>query len=66
MPSTTPVTERELRDAYKRAGLWRTGMTFERAVTVPAIHTALSCSARAARRRAEKAGQPAPAQLCLI
>lgn len=66
MACTAPITDRELLDAYKRAGLWRIGMTFERAVTVPAIHTAMSCSARAARRRAEKAGQPAPAQLCLI
>ena len=66
MACTAPITDRELSDAYKRAGLWRLGMTFERAVTVPAIHTAMSCSARAARRRAEKAGQPAPAQLCLI
>lgn len=66
MASTKPITDRELRDAYKRAGLWRIGMTFERAVTVPAIHTAMSCSARAARSRAEKAGKPAPAQLCLI
>ena len=64
--NSTSITERELRDAYKRAGLWHIGMTFERAVTVPAIYTAMSCSARAARRRAEKAGQPAPAQLCLI
>ena len=63
---TTTVTERELRDAYKRAGLWRTGLTFERAIGVPAILTAMSCSARAARRRAEKAGQQVPAQLCLI
>lgn len=66
MPHPKQITERDLRDAYKRAGLWRLGMTFERAITVPAIHTAMSCSARAARRRADKAGQPAPAQLCLI
>ena len=66
MACTAPITERELRDAYKRAGLWRLGMTFERAATVPAIHTAMSCSAMAAHRRADKAGQPAPAQLCLI
>ena len=66
MATEHKITDRELRDAYKRAGLWRLGMTFERAITVPAIHTAMSCSARAARRRAEKAGQPAPAQLCLI
>ncbi len=52
------ITDRELRDAYKRAGLWRIGMSYERAITVPAIHTAMSCSARAARRRAEKTGNP--------
>lgn len=66
MATEHPITDRELRDAYKRAGLWRIGMTFERAITVPAIHTAMSCSARAARRRAEKAGQRLPAQLGLI
>ena len=66
MAQEHPITERDLKDAYKRAGLWRIGMTFERAITVPAIHTAMTCSARAARRRSDKAGQPAPAQLCLI
>lgn len=66
MSTQQTITERELRAAYKRSGVWRLGMTYERAISVPAIHTALSCSARAARRRAEKAGQPAPAQLCLI
>lgn len=60
------ITDRELRDAYKRAGLWRLGMTFERVITVPAIHTAMSCSARAARRRADKAGLHMPTQLGLI
>lgn len=64
--NSTSIPDRELRDAYKRAGLWRLGMTFERAVTVPAIHTAMSCSARAARRRADKAGQHMPTQLGLI
>lgn len=66
MACTAPITERELRDAYKRAGLWRLGITFERAVTVPAIRTALNCSVKAARRRAEQAGHPMPAQLGLI
>lgn len=61
-----PITERELRDAYKRAGLWRTGMTFERAIAVPPIRTSLTCSVRAQRHRAEQAGQPLPAQLGLI
>ena len=66
MASTAHVTERELRDAYKRAGLWRLGMTFERAVTVPAICTALSCSAKSVRCRAEKTIQSELQQLFLI
>ena len=64
--TTATVTDRDLRDAYKRSGLWRIGMSYDRAIGVPAILTAMSCSARAARRRAEKAGQQVPAQLCLI
>lgn len=66
MASTAPITERELRAAYKRSGVWRLGMTYERAVTVPAILTAMTSSAKAARRRAEQAGHPIPAQLGLI
>lgn len=60
------ITERELRAAYKRSGVWRLGMTYERAISVPAIRTALNCSVKAAHRRAEQAGHPIPAQLGLI
>lgn len=60
------ITERELRAAYKRSGLWRLGVTYERAIDVPAIRTALNCSIKAARRRAEQAGHRIPAQLGLI
>ncbi|MDE2441081.1 MAG: hypothetical protein KGP14_08650 [Betaproteobacteria bacterium] len=66
MRTQHPITERELRAAYKRSGLWRLGVTYERAIDVPAIRTALNCSVKAARRRAEQAGHPMPAQLGLI
>lgn len=66
MPSTTTVTERELRDAYKRAGLWRIGISFERAISAQHMRTALTCSANAARRHAGPAGHRTPSQLCLI
>lgn len=66
MKLITTITDRELRDAYKRAGLWRIGMSYERAITVPPIRTSLTCSVRAQRHRAEQAGHPLPAQLGLI
>lgn len=66
MSTNHQITERELRAAYKRSGLWRLGVTYERAIDVPAIRTALNCSVKAARRRAEQAGHPMPAQLGLI
>lgn len=66
MAAHQTITERELRAAYKRSGLWRLGVTYERAIDVPAIRTALNCSIKAARRRAEQAGRRIPAQLGLI
>jgi hypothetical protein len=56
----TPITTAELRLAYRRAGLWRIGMTFEVACDAPLVRWSLTKSALAARR----AG--VPAQLRLI
>lgn len=64
--SNSNLTERELRAAYKRAGLWRIGMTYERAINVPGIRIALTCSINAARRKTALAGQRTPSQLGLI
>lgn len=61
----TPSTQ-ELRDAFRRSGLWRLGWTFQRAITVPAIGTAIRCAASAARKRAEREGRPMPVQEALI
>lgn len=66
MSTNNPITDRELRAAYKRAGLWRLSVTYERAIDVPAIRTALNYSVKATRRRAEQDGHPMPAQLGLI
>lgn len=66
MSTQQTITERELRAAYKRSGDWRLGMTYERAISVPAIRTALNCSVKAAHRRAKQSGHPIPAQLGLI
>lgn len=62
----TTITDRELRDAYKRAGLSFLGISFERAMEITAIRIALTCSVNAARRRAELAGKRTPSQLGLI
>ena len=56
----------ELRAAFRRSGLWRLGWTFHRAITTPAICTAIRCAASAARKRAEREGHSIPSQLGLI
>ena len=60
-----PSTQ-ELRAAFRRSGLWRLGWTFHRAITTPAICTAIRCAASAARKRAEREGHSIPSQLGLI
>jgi hypothetical protein len=61
----TPSTQ-ELRDTFRRSGLWRMGWTFQRAIATPAIGTAIRCAASAARKRAEREGRPMPVQEALI
>lgn len=46
---TTPVTTDELRESYTRAGLWRIGMTFERACASYPIRWSMEKSALARR-----------------
>ena len=50
----TVVTEQELRQAYKRAGLWRQGMTFGQAKSKVLVYLGLVLQAKAARKAAEK------------
>jgi hypothetical protein len=45
------VSTDELRDAYTRAGLWRIGMSFERAIANRLIRLCLDKSALGKRQR---------------
>lgn len=65
-PPQTDITERELRDAYRRAGLWRRGWTFVRAIRADAVSVTLLAAARAARRRIEREHKPTQRQPQLI
>ena len=53
-----PVTGDELKAAYKRAGLWRIGMSFERACAIATVRWALEKSALARRHRDRLPAQP--------
>lgn len=56
------ITTADLRLAYRRAGLWRIGMSFEQACAAPLVRWALEKSALAGRR----SGKQRPVQLRLI
>lgn len=58
---TNPVTTMELRLAYRLAGLWRVGFSFESACAAPLVRWAMEKSALATRRAGNQ-----PAQLRLI
>jgi hypothetical protein len=51
MSSTTPITTADLQESYRRAGIWRQGWSFARAVATPVMRTALTLAARARARR---------------
>jgi len=57
----TDITTAELKAAWHRAGLWRLGISFQRAIDSPLILSGLRLSARAYQRK----HQPKP-QLRLI
>jgi hypothetical protein len=59
--NTTPVTTAELRLAYRRAGLFRFGYSFEQACAAGLVRWAMEKSALAVRRSGNH-----PAQLRLI
>jgi hypothetical protein len=52
-----PITTADLRLAYRRAGLWRIGMTFELACEIGTVRLALEKSALAARRSGRQSVQ---------
>jgi hypothetical protein len=64
--SPHPPTPTELRAAFQRAGLWRQGWTFARALAVPSIRVALTCAADAARREAARGTPRLPEQAPLF
>jgi len=66
MASRTPITDSELQQAYRRTQLARLGISFQKAITVPAIRVSLAGLASACRRRTDPQGKPAPQQLALI
>lgn len=53
-----PVTVAELKAAYKRAGIWTIGMTFDRAMQIATVRWALEKSALAVRQRHHLPQQP--------
>jgi hypothetical protein len=55
---TEHITTDELRDAYTRAGLWRSGMCFSTALQSSLIRWSLEKSALARRRRYALPTQP--------
>lgn len=50
----TAVTEQELLQAYKDAGLWRQGMSFVQAKSEALIYWGMVLQAKAARKAAER------------
>ena len=63
---TTDLTTAELKAAWQRAGLWRTGISYQRAIASPLLLSGLRAAARAARKQATQNGNPAPQQRALI
>lgn len=61
------ITERELRDAFKRSGLWRRGWTYERAINNDLVLMGMRGAVRSMRKKFEtQHGKPAPLQQALI
>lgn len=55
-----------LKKSYATTGLSFIGISFQRAIAVPAIRISLEGAVKAARRRAAQAAKPVAAQLYLI
>lgn len=52
----------DLKEVFKRSGLWRSGWTFEKAMECNVIRQSLGCAVRASRKKQKKQGNPAPLQ----
>ena len=65
MARATPTTA-DLKAAFKRSGIWRSGWDFNRAIAVPSIRTSITCAARAHQAKHTHQGKPAPIQPALI
>ncbi|MBU0752392.1 MAG: hypothetical protein KJ787_14050 [Gammaproteobacteria bacterium] len=59
MATEFPPTTAELKAAWKRAGLWRVGVSFDSALAMAPVRWAMEKSALAARRRERLPVQPA-------
>lgn len=59
-------TEKELRIAFKRSGLWRDGWDFRKALATDVVLVGLRNIALAIRRRQQQNGNSAPQQRVLI
>lgn len=60
------LDEHELREAFRRSGLWRRGWTYAQAIKNEGVLTGLRCTVQAHRRAVERRGEHLPAQLGLI
>lgn len=61
------ITERELRAAFRRSGLWRDGWTYAKAVATESVYRGLRIFAAAMRAKEQQQyGKPAPIQRALI
>lgn len=58
MTTATPPTTAELRDAFRRSGLWRDGWTYAKAIAVDTVRWGLEKSALARRRTHHHPAQP--------
>lgn len=58
MSAAAPITIAELKAAYKRVGMWRTGKSFMAAIAWAPIRLCLEKSALAARQREHAPTQP--------
>jgi hypothetical protein len=59
-------TEKELRAAFKRSGLWRDGWNYAKAIATDCVRCGLHNTALAIRRKQQHDGKPAPQQQALI
>lgn len=60
-------TEKELREAFRFSGLWRSGWDYDRAIHTSNVALCLRNIVRAIRRRfAQQHGKPAPVQRAIF